>query len=73
MGCQFIRNRNNSEIIFHSLRFGSITQASTVRLGLDEKGNDVNVPMNSLLPMVNPDDLCKYFFFFIISLLMEWF
>ncbi|XP_028041999.1 inositol-3-phosphate synthase [Bombyx mandarina] len=37
--------------------FGSITQASTVRLGIDEKGNDVNVPMNSLLPMVNPDDL----------------
>ncbi|KAG6447696.1 hypothetical protein O3G_MSEX005103 [Manduca sexta] len=37
--------------------FGSITQASTVRLGIDEKGDEVYVPMSSLLPMVNPDDL----------------
>ncbi|CAG9788563.1 unnamed protein product [Diatraea saccharalis] len=37
--------------------FGSITQASTVRLGIDEKGNDVYVPMSQLLPMVHPDDL----------------
>ncbi|XP_047522024.1 inositol-3-phosphate synthase [Pieris napi] len=36
---------------------GSITQASTVRLGLDEKGNDVFVKMSQLLPMVHPDDL----------------
>ncbi|XP_047992349.1 inositol-3-phosphate synthase isoform X2 [Leguminivora glycinivorella] len=36
---------------------GSITQASTVRLGLDEKGHDVYVPMSHLLPMVHPDDL----------------
>lgn len=41
-------------------RFGSITQASTVRLGIDEKGEDVYVPMCNLLPMVQPDDLCKY-------------
>ncbi|CAK1553861.1 unnamed protein product [Leptosia nina] len=37
--------------------FGSITQASTVRLGLDEKGNDVFVGMSQVLPMVHPDDL----------------
>ncbi|KAJ8712138.1 hypothetical protein PYW07_004980 [Mythimna separata] len=37
--------------------WGSITQASTVRLGIDEKGNDVHVPMSHLLPMVHPDDL----------------
>ncbi|XP_052743422.1 inositol-3-phosphate synthase [Bicyclus anynana] len=37
--------------------YGSITQASTVRLGLDEKGSDVYVTMSQLLPMVHPDDL----------------
>ncbi|XP_045774842.1 inositol-3-phosphate synthase [Maniola jurtina] len=37
--------------------YGSITQASTVRLGLDEKGSDVFVAMSQLLPMVHPDDL----------------
>ncbi|KAF9788798.1 hypothetical protein SFRURICE_018374 [Spodoptera frugiperda] len=37
--------------------WGSITQASTVRLGIDEKGCDVHVPMCQLLPMVHPDDL----------------
>ncbi|XP_026496035.2 inositol-3-phosphate synthase [Vanessa tameamea] len=36
---------------------GSITQASTVRLGIDEKGQDVFVTMSKLLPMVHPDDL----------------
>ncbi|XP_045537147.1 inositol-3-phosphate synthase [Papilio machaon] len=37
--------------------YGSITQASTVRLGIDESGNDVYVGMSELLPMVHPDDL----------------
>ncbi|XP_041982021.1 inositol-3-phosphate synthase [Aricia agestis] len=37
--------------------FGSITQASTVRLGLDENGADVYTRMSQLLPMVHPDDL----------------
>lgn len=36
---------------------GSITQASTVRLGIDEKGQEVYVPMCNLLPMIHPDDL----------------
>lgn len=38
-------------------RYGSITQASTVRLGMDEKGSDVFVAMSQLLPMLHPDDL----------------
>lgn len=37
--------------------FGSITQASTVLLGSDDEGKDVHVPMNHLVPMVNPDDI----------------
>uniref|UniRef100_A0A8D8WKQ0 inositol-3-phosphate synthase n=1 Tax=Cacopsylla melanoneura TaxID=428564 RepID=A0A8D8WKQ0_9HEMI len=37
--------------------FGSITQSSTVRLGIDSNGQDVYVPMNSLLPMVHPDNV----------------
>jgi len=38
--------------------FGSVTQASTVRLGADaESGRDVFVPMRSLVPMVDPCDL----------------
>jgi len=37
--------------------FGSLTQASTVRLGLDEEGSDVYVPFSSVLPMARPDDL----------------
>jgi myo-inositol-1-phosphate synthase len=36
--------------------FGSITQSSTVRIGFDADGAEVNVPMNSLLPMVHPND-----------------
>jgi len=37
--------------------YGSLTQCSTVRLGTDPKGNEVHVPFNSLLPMVNPNDI----------------
>tara|TARA_R110002050_G_scaffold60380_3_gene133884 strand:+ start:694 stop:2238 length:1545 start_codon:yes stop_codon:yes gene_type:complete len=37
--------------------YGSVTQASTVRLGADAKGRDVFVPMCNLLPMVAPNDL----------------
>lgn len=37
--------------------FGSITQSSTVRLGSGQYGEDVYVPLNSLLPMVNPTDI----------------
>ncbi|XP_076753045.1 inositol-3-phosphate synthase isoform X1 [Xylocopa sonorina] len=36
--------------------YGSIVQASTVRLGKGDK-EDVYVPMSWMLPMVNPDDI----------------
>ena len=36
--------------------FGSITQASTCRVG-NYRGEEMYVPMSSLLPMVNPNDL----------------
>ncbi|XP_049850876.1 uncharacterized protein LOC126324058 [Schistocerca gregaria] len=37
--------------------YGSLTQASTVRVGQNERGEDVYVPMNRLLPMVDPNDI----------------
>jgi len=37
--------------------FGSVTQASTVRLGNDEAGNEIYVPMSSIVPMVDPNEL----------------
>lgn len=37
--------------------FGSITQASTLRIGTDANGNDIFVPFSSILPMVHPNDL----------------
>lgn len=42
---------------FYLWRYGSITQASTVRLGIGSDGEDVYVGFNSLLPMVNPNDI----------------
>jgi len=37
--------------------FGSMTMASTVRLGTDPRtGNDIFVPVNKLVPLVNPND-----------------
>ncbi|KAF2172953.1 hypothetical protein M409DRAFT_49456 [Zasmidium cellare ATCC 36951] len=38
--------------------YGSVVMSSTVKLGTDsETGNDVNIPLQSMLPMVHPDDL----------------
>jgi len=36
---------------------GSLTQASTVKLGINAAGESVHVPFKSLLPMVDPNDL----------------
>ncbi|CCF58783.1 hypothetical protein KAFR_0F01860 [Kazachstania africana CBS 2517] len=36
--------------------YGSMTQSSTLKLGIDSEGNDVFAPFNSILPMVNPND-----------------
>lgn len=37
--------------------WGSVTQASTVRLGVTPEGEDVYVPLSKMLPMVDPTDL----------------
>jgi myo-inositol-1-phosphate synthase len=42
---------------YKSNYYGSVTQAATVKLGIDEKGDDFYVPFNEVLPMVNPSDL----------------
>ena len=36
--------------------YGSVTQSSTMKLGIDDKGDDVYVPLNQILPMVHPND-----------------
>ena len=36
--------------------FGSLTQASTLRLGSDRMGQDVHVPFSQILPMTHPND-----------------
>ncbi|KAF5280261.1 hypothetical protein FQA39_LY18084 [Lamprigera yunnana] len=41
----------------HANWYGSITQASTVRLGSNIHGQDVYVPLKNLLPMLDPDNL----------------
>lgn len=38
-------------------RFGSITQASTLKLGSDAEGKDVYCPLSTLLPLVSPNDI----------------
>ncbi|XP_046367595.1 inositol-3-phosphate synthase 1-B-like [Haliotis rufescens] len=37
--------------------FGSLTQASTVCLGTGSQGEEVYVPLNQLMPMLNPNDI----------------
>jgi len=37
--------------------WGSITQASTLKLGTDAEGKDVYIPFNKILPMVEPNDI----------------
>ncbi|KAL1115635.1 hypothetical protein AAG570_005925 [Ranatra chinensis] len=37
--------------------YGSLTQASTVRLGYSASGREVHCPFPALLPMVHPDDI----------------
>jgi myo-inositol-1-phosphate synthase len=38
--------------------YGSVVMSSTVKLGTDaETGQDVNIPLQSMLPMVHPNDL----------------
>lgn len=37
--------------------YGSVTQSSTIFLGVDDKGKDIFAPFNSIVPMLHPDDL----------------
>ena len=37
--------------------YGSLMMASTVKLGTDQSGNEVNIPFHKLLPMAHPNDL----------------
>jgi len=37
--------------------FGSLLMASTTKIGINEKGEDVFVPLNTLMPMVHPNDI----------------
>jgi len=37
--------------------FGSVTQATTVKVGVDNMGKDVHTPFKTLCPMVDPNDL----------------
>ena len=41
----------------HSNYYGSLTQASTVKIANDDAGRNVFTSFNNLLPMVNPSDL----------------
>lgn len=36
---------------------GSLTQAATIRIGFDETGRDVFVPLKAVLPMADPNDI----------------
>lgn len=55
---------NKQQVIFNTKDgekkanyFGSVTQSSTIKIGIDSTGKDVYVPFNSVLPFVNPSDL----------------
>ncbi|KAK9450094.1 uncharacterized protein V1518DRAFT_189690 [Limtongia smithiae] len=37
--------------------YGSVTQSSTLKLGVDEDGRDVYAPFNEILPMLHPNDI----------------
>ena len=37
--------------------FGSITQSSTIRVGMTKDMDEVHVPLHEMVPMVNPNDL----------------
>lgn len=36
--------------------YGSVTQASTIKLGIDSNGKDVYAPFNEIVPFVHPND-----------------
>lgn len=46
----------NKEGVVKPNYYGSVTQSSTLKLGVDKEGNDVYAPFNSILPFVHPND-----------------
>ncbi|KAF9185709.1 Myo-inositol-1-phosphate synthase [Haplosporangium sp. Z 767] len=48
---------NTKEGVQEPNYFGSVVQASTLKLGVDVKGNDVYIPFSDILPMVHPNDM----------------
>lgn len=50
-------NWNTKEGMKQPNYYGSITQTSTTFLGMNEKNEQVYVPLSSVIPMVNPNDL----------------
>ncbi|ODV91492.1 hypothetical protein CANCADRAFT_29911 [Tortispora caseinolytica NRRL Y-17796] len=56
-----IANRNG--ISFHTKKgkvepnyYGSVTQASTLKLGINAQGEDIYCPFNEIVPMLHPND-----------------
>lgn len=47
----------NKEGVVEPNYYGSVTQSSTIKLGVDSQGNDVYAPFNSVVPLVHPNDL----------------
>lgn len=47
----------NKEGVVEPNYYGSVTQSSTVKLGVDNLGNDVYAPFSSIVPLVHPNDL----------------
>lgn len=47
----------NKEGVVEPNYYGSVTQSSTIKLGVDSEGNDVYAPFSSVLPFVHPNDL----------------
>jgi myo-inositol-1-phosphate synthase len=47
---------NTKEGVQRPNYFGSLTQASTIKIGTNPDGNDVHIPFNRILPMVSPND-----------------
>jgi len=48
---------NTKEGLQNPNYFGSMSQSSTIRLGINEFGDNIYVPFSNLLPMLNPNEL----------------
>jgi myo-inositol-1-phosphate synthase len=48
---------HTKEGVQHANYFGSLTQATTIRVGSDDAGREVHLPFSRILPMLDPNDL----------------